>query len=358
MHDTGPIIVGASKTRVPFTDLIDLASELFGGRVLAATDDFFAGKENLILASEPVFIPGKYTEFGKWMDGWESRRKRNLRPGYDHDWCVLKLGQPGVIRGVNIDTAHFLGNFPEFASLEAVNAPDEKSVPDMGWEEILPASRLEGGARNLFPISSSKTWTHLRLRIKPDGGVARLRVYGDVTLNIAHLKEFGDTFDLAAASNGAKVVACNDMFFGQKDNLIMPGRAKVMGEGWETRRRRGPGYDWIIVRLATSGCLKKIEVDTNHYKGNFPESCQIEACSYPLRNLESFDFRDRTDLVWKEVLPRTQLKADTQHYFENEITGTGPFDYIRLNIFPDGGVSRLRIHGCVASSASATGKSK
>lgn len=347
MSDIGGILVGAAKHRVPFTDLLDLASELMGGRALETTDDFFAAKENLLLAAEPVFIPGKYTEFGKWMDGWESRRKRNLRPGNDHDWCVVKLGRAGVIRGVNIDTAHFLGNFPEYASLEATFAPDEVGVPQTGWQEILSKSRLEGGTRNLFAMSSGQVWTHLRLRIFPDGGVARLRVHGEVALDLKRLKSSGDLIDLAAAENGAQVVVCNDMFFGQKDNLILPGRAKVMGEGWETRRRRGPGHDWTIVRLATTGRIGKIEVDTNHFKGNFPESCQIEACAFSERNLAACDFRDRSDLVWKEVLPRTALKAHTQHLFEQELKPSGPFDYVRLNIFPDGGVSRLRLFGRV-----------
>lgn len=329
---------------VPFLSLIDLASELVGGRTLETNDDFFAPMANLLKPEPAVFIPGKYTEFGKWMDGWESRRKRNLGPGNDHDWCVIQLGLSGVIRGVNIDTAHFTGNYPEYAALDA--SQDGKS-----WSEILPKSKLLGGTENLFQIASDKRWTHVRLRIFPDGGVARLRIHGEVLPDVAALRASKTEIDLAAAASGATVVTCNDMFFGQKDNLILPGRAKTMGEGWETRRRRGPGHDWIIVQLATPGRISKIEVDTNHFKGNFPESCSIEGCVFPKRGLLACDFRDRADLQWTEILPRTKLQAHTQHFFEKELKAAAlsqAYDYIRLNIYPDGGVSRLRVHGTVA----------
>ncbi|MES2963144.1 MAG: allantoicase, partial [Bdellovibrionota bacterium] len=207
------IATAADRSRVPFTDLIDLASEMLGGRVLETNDDFFAPKENLISAAAPVFIPDKYTEFGKWMDGWESRRKRNLAPGNDHDWCVLRLGAPGVIHGVDVDTAFFTGNYPEYCSLEAVYAPEESGVPkSTNWTEILPKAQLRGGTRNLFAIASSETWTHLRLKIFPDGGVARLRVHGQVRPDWSRIKKANGHIDLAAAENGAEVVTCNDMY--------------------------------------------------------------------------------------------------------------------------------------------------
>jgi allantoicase len=335
------------QTYVPFLDLIDLACEKVGGKALATNDDFFAPKENLLKADAAVFIVGKYTEFGKWMDGWESRRKRNLGPGNDRDWCTIKLGLPGVIRGINVDTAFFTGNYPEYCSIEAYSGetdPTEKS----SWTEILPKSKLQGGTENLFPISSQSRWTHVKLTIFPDGGVARLRVHGEVLPDLKKLKSEGTAADLAAAENGGQVITCNDSFFSPKDNLILPGRANTMGEGWETRRKRGPGNDWIVVKLAATGKISKIEVDTNHYKGNFPESCSIEGCIFPERNLIASDFRDRTDIVWQEILPRTKLQAHTRHYFEKELQAKARaqgFDYIRLNIFPDGGISRLRVHG-------------
>jgi allantoinase len=336
---------------VPFTELPDLLSEKMGGRALLTNDDFFASKDNLVLAAPPVFIPGKYTEFGKWMDGWESRRKRNLAPGNDHDWCILALGTPGVIRGVDVDTAFFTGNYPESCAIDAcVAADDESAMKSAKWKEILPQTRLRGGSHNLMAIADEGRWTHLRLRIIPDGGVARLRVYGEVRPDWDRVRASREGVDLAAVVNGGEVITCNDMFFGSKENLILPGRAKTMGEGWETKRKRGPGHDWIIVRLATTGSLKKIEVDTNHFKGNYPDCFSIDACAYAGRNLTASDFRDRTDIVWKEIIPRTKLQASHQHFFEGlEVaTKSAKYDYVRLNIYPDGGVSRLRVWGTPA----------
>jgi allantoicase len=333
---------------------VELSSEKVGGKALLTNDEFFAGKENLLKVAAPIFIPGKYTEFGKWMDGWESRRKRNLGPGNDHDWCVIELGLPGVIQGLNVDTAFFVGNYPEYCAVDALatdskTAVDMKSVDTLAWKEILPLSALGGGTENLFPISSEERWTHLRLRIFPDGGVARLRVFGEVIPNLAQMKadQKKGPIDLAGATQGGKVIACNGDFFGPKDNLILPGRAMTMGEGWETRRKRGPGNDWIVVRLASTGRVRKLEVDTNHFKGNFPESCSIEGCLYPKRDLNARDFRDLTDLKWEPILPRTKLEGHTRHIFEKELVSAPAtrFDYVRMNIFPDGGISRLRVFG-------------
>jgi allantoicase len=328
---------------VPFTELIDLANEKVGGFALATNDDFFAPKENLLKSAEPIFIADKYTDNGKWMDGWESRRKRG--PG--HDWCVVRLGLAGKITGVNVDTSFFTGNYPEYCSIEACSAPrDTKSENLNGWKEILPKSKLQGGTSNFFSIANTERFTHLRLNIFPDGGVARLRVHGVVIPDKTALKA-GAPVDLAAAENGGTVITCADMFFGPKDNLILPGRAENMGGGWETRRRRGPGHDWIIVKLGMSGKIRKVEVDTNHFKGNFPESCSLEGCS-PGADLLACDFRDRTDISWKEILPRTKLQAHTQHVFESELAKAAlgaKYEYVRLNIFPDGGISRLRVYG-------------
>lgn len=330
--------------RVPFIELIDLANEKVGGAVLFANDDFFAEKENLIKASVPVFITDKYTENGKWMDGWESRRKRV--PGYDY--CIVKLGLPGEVHGVNVDTAYFTGNYPEYASIDACEMPKDATLEQLQkaqWKEILIKSALQGGTQNYFPVSSRDRITHLRLNIFPDGGVARLRVHGIVKPGA---EKMTGTIDLAAAENGATVITANDMYFGPKDNLILPGRAKHMGEGWETRRKRGPGSDWIIIKLCGKGKVSKIEVDTNHFKGNFPDRCSIEGTYLPDENMLACDFRDRKDINWSEILPQTKLQAHTQHYFEKELSSTAAakeYNYIRLNIYPDGGISRLRVHG-------------
>lgn len=338
-----------SGWNIAFTEMVDLANEKVGGTAISTNDDFFAPKENLVKASTPIFIADKYTEFGKWMDGWESRRKRNL-VHESHDWCIVKLGIPGAIHGVDVDTAFFTGNYPEYCSIEATHASENASPESLSaakWTEILSKSKLQGGSHNLFTILVRERFTHVRLKIFPDGGVARLRVYGEVLPDPKKLSS-NTPIDLAALENGGVVITCNDSFFSPKENLILPGRAQHMGEGWETRRKRGPGYDWIIVNLGTSGTLSKIEVDTHHYKGNFPESCSIDAAFIPGARLLPVDFREGKTIEWSEVLPRTKLQADTKHTFEKELKPENlkkKFNYIRLNIYPDGGVSRLRVYG-------------
>lgn len=327
-----------------FTELIDLASERLGTAVLWANDDFFAPKENLLKASAAVFIEGKYTDLGKWMDGWESRRRRT--PGFD--WCIIRLGLPGVIRGVVADTSHFKGNYPEQCSLEAWANDDlpttEQLISDsVPWTEILPQSNLRGDSLNPFAISSEQRCTHLRFKIYPDGGVARLRVYGEVTPDWDRLKRIGGEIDLAALENGGLVLSCSDMFFGHRHNLIMPGRAANMSDGWETKRRRGPGHDWTIIKLGAPGNIRRLEIDTSWFKGNFPDSCSLEACDAadaPVEKLQNPEF------VWTPVLSRTKLQAHTRHFFD-EVMDTGLTSHVRFNIFPDGGVSRLRIYGTV-----------
>jgi len=327
-----------------FTELIDLASERLGGAVLYANDDFFAPKENLLKASTPVFIEGKYTDLGKWMDGWESRRRRT--PGFD--WCIIRLGLSGVIRGVVVDTSHFKGNYPEQCSIEAcaldgLPSAEQLSSQSQEWIEILPKSKLNGDSINPFSVDSAERWTHLRFKIYPDGGVARLRVYGEVVPHWNRLKRIGSEVDLAAVENGGMVISCSDMFFGHRHNLIMPGRALNMSDGWETKRRRGPGHDWTIIKLGTTGRIRHLEIDTSHFKGNFPESCSLESCSaagVPLETLQDPSFH------WKPVLGRTKLQAHTRHYFD-EVLDTGVVSHVRFNIFPDGGISRLRVFGTI-----------
>ncbi len=328
-----------------FTELIDLASERVSGKVLVANDEFFAPKENLLKTSKPIFIEGKYTDAGKWMDGWETRRRRT--PGFD--WCVIRLGLPGMIRGVVVDTSHFKGNYPEQCSLEACALKGNPTVeqltsPETEWTEILPKSNLRSDSENRFSIQNTRRFTHVRFNIFPDGGVARLRVYGEVVPDWTKLGRDAQ-IDLAAVENGGLVLACSDMFFGSRHNLIMPGRAANMSDGWETRRRRGPGHDWVIIKLGTSGIIRRVEVDTSYFKGNFPESCSLEACAAPDVIVEKAEL---VDLEWAEVLPRTKLQADTRHFFEKEIKDAGRVTHVRFNIFPDGGVARLRIFGNVS----------
>ena len=315
-----------------FTNSIDLASEKLGGKTLSCSDDFFAEMDNLIKAGRGIFISDKYTENGKWMDGWESRRKRTL----GHDWCIIQLGARGIIKGFDVDTNHFLGNHPPHCSIEACNLK-KGSIEDANWVEILPRSPLNPGSQHFFGIDNSEEWTHVKLHIYPDGGVARLRVYGEVKKDWNKVSK-DEILDLAAAQNGGKAILCNDMFFSHMDNLLMPNRGANMGDGWETKRNRTPNnMDWVILRLAHKGSIQKINVDTCHFKGNYPDSCQIEACISTDAAIENAS--------WQTLLPKTKLQADKEHFYESQIALKEAFTHVRLCIFPDGGISRLRLWG-------------
>ena len=331
------------STAHEFINLVDLASARAGGRAVATNDDFFAPKSNLVKPGPPIFIPDKYTSRGKWMDGWESRRRRV--PG--HDWCIVKLGMRGSVHGVNVDTSHFTGNYPSHCSIEAVDLltlkPSVYAAEGAPWTTLLDKSALRGNGDNFFTIANRRPWTHLRLSIYPDGGVARLRVYGEVAVDWARVGKHR-VVDLAALTNGGLFLDASDTHYGTRGALIMPGRAKNMGDGWETKRRRGPGYDWAIVRLGATGIVSKVEIDTNHYKGNYPDRASLEGCLAPGATPERLH-----TAVWSTILPQTKLSANKRHFYSGrQLQPVGAVSHVRLNIFPDGGVSRLRIHGTIA----------
>jgi len=337
-----------------FVGLIDLAAEEVGGAAIHCTDDFFAGMDNLVKPGRGVFLPDEYTDRGKWMDGWESRRKRG--PG--HDSCIVRLGVRGAIRALDIDTNHFLGNHPPFASLEATRASESATTEELAaasWTELLAQSPLRPGSQNLFAISGTDSYTHVRLHIYPDGGVARLRVWGvadpdwqrsDADALTQPLLHAGEV-DLASVRNGALALACSDAFFGPMNNLIAPGRAVNMGGGWETRRKRQPGHDWILVRLGAPGELGLVEIDTNHFKGNFADRFALRGIYAPGARI--------TDLVavtsyasareWQTVIPETKLRASERHFYRSELQAKGPFTHVKVDVYPDGGISRLRVWG-------------
>lgn len=328
-----------------FTDLIDLASEKLGGAVLFANDDFFAQKENLLKPAAPAWKEGVYTDLGKWMDGWETRRRRSPRLDEKFDWCVIRLGMPGEIKGVVVDTAFFRGNYPSHCSLEACTVDGQPDIEQLlnantQWTEILSLSELKGDSKNAFTIDHACRVTHLRFKIYPDGGVARLRVHGNVMPDWDALRKRNSEIDLAAAENGGDVPLASDMFFGHRHNLIMPGLAQDMSDGWESQRRRGPGYDWCIVKLGIKGTITRVEIDTSHFKGNYPESGSLEGGVSNDGNVESIE--------WHELLAMTKLQAHTRHTFASELAELGAITHVRFNIFPDGGVSRLRLFGRIA----------
>ncbi len=318
-----------------FTELIDLASQSLGGSVLWANDDFFAAKENLLKAEAAEWREHEYTDRGKWMDGWETRRRRE--PGFDT--CVVRLGLPGVIRGVVVDTSYFRGNSPADCSLEgAVIEPahlDLDSIHSAHWTELLPRAALQGDSKNPFVIASAQRFTHLRFHIYPDGGVARLRAHGEVVPDWARLSSSGGLIDLASIENGGLSLACSDMFFGSRNNLILPGRPGNMSSGWETRRRRGPGHDWNLLKLGALGLVRRIEVDTSCFKGNAPGRVSIDACEATTLD----------GARWTPLLRETHTQPNTRHHFEEELRCPGQVNHLRLNVFPDGGVARLRVWG-------------
>jgi allantoicase len=332
-----------------FFGLVDLAAAEFGGKALGASDDFFAELDNLLKPGRAVFIPGKYTERAKWMDGWESRRKRVA----GHDSCIIELGAAGEVLACDIDTQHFVGNHPPFARVEGLSAPAGTSYEELerrAWSELVPQSPLRPDAQNLFLArrGAAGAISHVRLHIYPDGGVARFRVYGRVAAAFqpeSHDEEAprhvaAHLVDLAALKNGGLALACSDAFFGPMNNLLLPGRAANMGGGWETRRKRQPGHDWIVLQLGARGVPQLFEVDTNHFKGNYPDRCSLEGIDAAGALI--------TDLVasraWQPLLPETKLSASARHFLP-PVSSSGPITHVRLNIFPDGGVSRLRVFG-------------
>lgn len=314
--------------------LVDLASEALGGAVLWANDEFFAPKENLLHADAPVWREDEYTDRGKWMDGWETRRRRE--PG--HDECIIRLGLPGRIERIVVDTAYFRGNYPEACSVEGCALPADASVEELlahdGWVKILGRKELEGDSENNFGVIDRRRFTHVRLHIYPDGGVARLRVLGRTIPGPRRLEE--GRLDLAAATNGGATIAQSDMFFGRSQNLLKPNRAPNMGDGWETQRRRGPGHDWVVLRLAAEGIIEEVVVDTDHFKGNYPDSCSLELFASAPR--EPADENAVTPVIEKH-----KLQAHTRHNIK--LPDAPPATHAIVRIYPDGGISRLRFYG-------------
>lgn len=317
-------------------DLINLADASLGARALWASDEFFAPRERMLDRAEPVSRPGTFDEHGQWMDGWETRRRR----GGGHDSCVVQLAYPAVIRMVDLDTRHFTGNYPVQASLEATNDADPLD-PGARWTTILPARALGGDRHNPFPIDDDSCWRFLRLNIFPDGGIARLRAWGEVRPDWTAIGA-NEVVDLFAIAHGGVALQANDAHYGDISNLNRPGRGVNMGDGWETRRRREPGFDWVIVRLGHPGVIQEVEIDTAHFRGNFPDRVSLNGAL--VRGLAD-DTLAAASMHWPLLLPEQPMQADAQQRFRDQLVRAGPVSHVRLNLHPDGGVSRLRLFG-------------
>ncbi|WP_043266995.1 allantoicase [Streptomyces sp. CT34] len=331
-----------------FTHLPDLADRRLGAGVLAANDEFFAERENLLTPGAAHFDPEAFGHKGKIMDGWETRRRRGTDGDHpfpaeeDHDWALIRLGAPGVIHGIVVDTAHFRGNYPQSVSIEGTCAdgspsPAELLADDVKWTPLVPRTAIGGHAANGFAVDAAQRFTHLRLNQHPDGGIARLRVHGEVVPAPRWLAALG-TFDLAALENGGQVEDASDRFYSSPTNTIQPGRSRKMDDGWETRRRRGCGHDWVRYRLTGQSVIRAVEIDTGYLKGNSAGWAALSG-----RDGESGD--------WVELLPRTRLQPDTVHRFL--LHDAPAVTHVRIDIFPDGGIARLRLHGSLTPEGAA-----
>ncbi|MFC9951426.1 allantoicase [Streptomyces prasinus] len=343
----------------PFARLTDLADRRLGAGVVAAADEFFAERENLLLPGRAVFDPEHFGHKGKVMDGWETRRRRGPSAGdpwpaqEDHDWALIRLGAPGVVHGVVVDTAHFRGNHPRAVSVEGASVPgtpgpEELLSDGVTWTTLLPRTPVGGHAANGFAVPAGRRFTHLRLSQYPDGGIARLRVYGEVVPDPAWLEALG-TFDVVALENGGRVEDASDRFYSPPANTIRPGRSQRMDDGWETRRRRDRGHDWIRYRLAAQAEIRALEIDTACLKGNSAGWASVSVRDGAGTGTGTDEPEGAGD--WREILPRTRLQPDTNHRFVLPAPAVGT--YARVDVFPDGGISRLRLFGSLTGQGSA-----
>ena len=316
--------------------MINLADPRIGSKIIFKTDDFFAAAHRILKTDIPVFKDGLFDKHGKWMDGWETRRRRSK--GYDY--LVLKLGKPGKIFDIDIDTSHFNGNQPTHASLEGCfsrSKPNKKTK----WTRLLGKKKLGPNKNHNFKSQNKSTFNYIRLNIFPDGGVARLRLYGKIEIDKKTINN--KNINLTSVLNGASIVGCNNEHFGRAENIIAPGKGKNMGDGWETRRSRGKNFDWLIIKFGKPGLIKKLEIDTHHFKGNYPDTCSIQTANIS-KNLSNKLIANNSK-NWKFILNKSKLSANKKHVFKKFLIKRNKENYLKINIHPDGGISRIRAFG-------------
>jgi len=325
------------KEKIVFKNgLIDLAQPRLGTKVIYKTDDFFASANRIINPAPAVWKEGVFDTHGKWMDGWESRRKRTS----GHDYLILKLGKPGRIKKIDVDTSHFNGNQPSMVSLEGCNLSKSQTIKQAKWFQILGKKKTKANSHHFFSVSNNKVITHVKFNIFPDGGVARLRLYGNIATE--NIKYGNQAINLTAMVNGASVIACNNEHFGKAENILAPGKAINMGDGWETRRRRGPGYDWLIINSVPGKQIKAIEFFIHHFKGNNQSHGTLQA-AYVKKGSANQIIKQSNK--WKHLLNQAKLTANKTHKFKSQLMKNDKINYIKINIFPDGGISRIKLIG-------------
>ena len=320
-----------------FKNTVNLAETKFGSKIIYKTDEFFGAANRILSATKPIFKEGLYDKHGKWMDGWETRRKR--KDG--HDFLIIKLGRPGKIYDIDIDTSYFSGNQPSQASVQACFSkknPTKKTA----WKTILNKKKLAPDRNHNFKINNHSTFNFIKLNIFPDGGVARIRLNGIVDLEKINL--YGNDVNLSSILNGSTIVGCNNEHFGKAENVLSPGTGVNMGDGWETRRSRGKNFDWIIIKFGKPGIISRLEIDTHHFKGNYPESLTVQSAFLPNKQNSKKILTDPKN--WRIFLNKTKLKPHKKHLFRSN-NKKNKVNYLKINIFPDGGISRIRAFGKV-----------
>ena len=318
------------------TKMVNLSDPRIGSKIIFKTDDFFASVHRILNNTSPVFKEGLFDNHGKWMDGWETRRRRSK--GFDY--LILKLGKPGKIFNIDIDTTHFNGNQPTHASMEGCYSKT-RPKKNTKWTNLLDKKKLRPNKNHNFNSKNRSVFNYVRLNIFPDGGVARIRLYGKIDMQKINLKK--KNINLTSILYGASIVGCNNEHFGKAENVIAPGKGKNMGDGWETRRSRGKNVDWLIIKLGQPALIKKIEIDTHHFKGNYPDTCSVQFANIS-KNLSSNSIVSNSK-KWKLILNKSKLSANKKHIFKKLLNKGKNANFLKINIFPDGGISRIRTFG-------------
>lgn len=317
----------------------DIIGEKLGGKVLSTSDEWFAAAENLIKPNVPIRDATRFTHAGAWYDGWETRRHNEN----EYDWVIIEMGVNAAhIVGGEIDTAFFNGNHAPFVSVQglledASNTNVDIKEDDDRWETIIDKFECGPSQRHFFIKEdglTKNTYSHIKLQMYPDGGIARFRLYGKVVPPNS-LRDDDKEIDLAYVGNGGVAIKVSDQHFGSADNLLLPGRGHDMSDGWETKRSRVPNHvDWAVVQLGRKASyINKIVIDTAHYRGNFPQFITVHG----------INGTPGEDAEWIELVGKSRTGPDQIHEFP--VNKNVSLDHVKLTIIPDGGVKRIRVFG-------------